>query len=95
MHFLTDATELFSFCVYSLFACIGVNANFCEFKIESRCNRQFHGCIPPKGRDAALESYVRAVRTDIQNHINKLQKVRFKDDLFPLRKSVVWQRQDV
>ena len=28
--------------------------------------------MPPKGRDATLESYVRGVRIDVQNQINEL-----------------------
>ena len=45
--------------------------------------------MPPNGRDAALESYLRGVRIDVQNQINKLRRVRYRDNLLPMERSAL------
>ena len=34
--------------------------------------------MPPKGRDAALETYIRKTRTDVERQLNNLQANRHK-----------------
>ena len=45
--------------------------------------------MPPKGRDATLESYVRGVRIDVQNQVKKLCRVRCRDNLSSLERSAL------
>ena len=45
--------------------------------------------MPPKGRDATLESYVKGVRIDVQNHVKKLRKLRCRDNLSSLERSAL------
>ena len=45
--------------------------------------------MPPKGRDATLESYVRGVRIDVQNQVKKLCRARCRDNLSSLERSAL------
>ena len=61
-------------------------------KAESSEQDLFHPpskWMPPKGRDAVLELYVRGVRIDIRNQINKLRRVRCRDNLLRLERSAL------
>ena len=37
--------------------------------------------MPPEGRDATLESYVKGVRIDVQHQVNKMNNIRCRDNL--------------
>ena len=45
--------------------------------------------MPPKGRDATLELYVRGVRNDVQNQVKEVCKVRWRDNLSSLERSAL------
>ena len=37
--------------------------------------------MPPKGRDAALETYIRSIRTDVEYQLDTRQAFRSRDNL--------------
>ena len=45
--------------------------------------------MPPKRRDAALETHINKTRTDVESHLNDLQVKRCKDNLPPEEKSAL------
>ena len=44
--------------------------------------------MPLKGRETALETYIKKMRTDVEHHLNNLQVKRYKDNL-PSKESTV------
>ena len=54
--------------------------------------------MPPKGRDAALETYIKRVRTDVEHYLDHRQAKGAKDNLLPEERLTLrnlQERQDI
>ena len=54
---------------------------FMEEEEEERNDVDISFHLPPKGRQAALETYIKKIRTDVDHHLNKLQVKHYTDNL--------------
>ena len=45
--------------------------------------------MPPKRRDAVLETYIKKTRTDVESHLNDLQTKMCRDNLPPEERSTL------
>ena len=63
-----------------------------EVEEESDARALFHppsSWMPPKRRDAALETYIKETRTDVERQLENLQTKRCKDNLPPAERSAL------
>ena len=58
-------------------------------QMQITCFTPLSSWMPPKRRDAALESYIKKTRTDVESHLNDLQAKRCKDNLLPEERSAL------